>query len=387
MSHDALQLSNLQNSPQIIKTTSPATTSSTHYEDLASTVILEEIPRNSLPRLIGGPALHDQPKVRELIWKYAFDALAPEVVSIWSQLAEKKTVESGETEGRWKVRVESIRVTLLQVCRESRALGLQRYTPLGFSERPIYADLTHDIVFFPYGERSNIKSAIHLVENNRKLIERVAMDFQYCALDPEAYIFLRRFPKLRELMFVVNSSPGAGRLGLKELAPETCFRHIYTDHKFMKGHISANYNDPFQYARDFHPYPDSEHFDLVPALHTWKIVEGYAVHTELITQVYDDDQMRPYINELLRHFRFRKTDAMRRKRMERQTAIEGSSEKCRSGELPLLDVGSEPSRCWSVSVFGFQVQLATETSHKRKLTEMDEGDQIKKRPQLFSWWR
>jgi hypothetical protein len=216
---------------------------------------------------------------------------------------------------------------------------------LGFSERPVYADLTRDIVFFPYVENSNIKSAIHLVGDNRKLIQRFAIDFKYCAFDPEAYIFLRRLPQLRELNFVVNSSPGAHRLGLKELAPENCRRPIYTDHQFMKGHISANYSDPLQYARDFHPHPDSEHFDLVPALRNWKIVEGYAIHSEHITQVYEDHQMRPYMNDVLRHLRFRKTDCKRRRIwMRRQTAtIEGSSENCRSGELPLLDAAG-PSR-------------------------------------------
>jgi hypothetical protein len=76
------------------KTPFSNTTSSTHNQDLVSTIILEE-----MSGLIGGPALHDKPKVRELIWKYAFDALAPGVISIWSRLAEKKTVEDGKVEG------------------------------------------------------------------------------------------------------------------------------------------------------------------------------------------------------------------------------------------------------------------------------------------------
>jgi hypothetical protein len=73
-------------------------------------------------------------------------------------------------------------------------------------------------------------------------------------------------------MFVINASPRVERLGLKELTLKTCNRSIYTNYQFMKGHISANYNDPLQYASDFYSHPDSEHFDLVLAFHNWKII-------------------------------------------------------------------------------------------------------------------
>jgi hypothetical protein len=79
MSNDALLLNNhLQNSPEIINTTSLATTSFTHNQDLISTLILKKTPR----KLISGPILHYKLKVKELIWKYAFDALTLRIVSI-----------------------------------------------------------------------------------------------------------------------------------------------------------------------------------------------------------------------------------------------------------------------------------------------------------------